>query len=321
MTSEYKSGPANRRTLEVLILSYNHAAYIRQAVESAFAQEDENTSVFVSIIDDGSSDETPGILDDLERRYEKRIRVVRKSHRGVRAISANLNELIRDAKGDYIAFLASDDHYLPGVLPKCLQRLAEEPQAALLIGQGRNEWPSGSVKAAIDAETTRVLAGEDPVRLESFVTSRIPVIYLQGTVARRSFLQVAPVFDPDLIADDWVFFIEVSRRMKNSKNRFIFYDSAIFTRKFHDKNTSRDNDVHYKRVVEVASKYLAGKNARRVKNIALFKRWRRAFSDDGFWGSLGPLFDYLRVDPLGGRVIVFAAQKTRAQVTRVFGHA
>jgi|GEM_PF-4019437 len=305
-----------KNSLEVLILSYNHADYIEKAISSAFAQEDESVRISVSVIDDGSSDRTPEILDELESRYGDKLRIVRKEHSGVRAIAGNLNELIRDAKADYVAFLASDDYFLPGTLSRCVGRLSETPDAALLIAQGQNEWDGGEVGPALDEKTIEVISSEDPSILEEFVTSRVPVIYLQGTLAKRNFLSSEPVFDPDLIADDWVFFIRSSRRMIKSGRRFIFEKSIIFSRTFHGENTSLNSEVHFERVCEVASKYLNKRDSFRVIRGVSFSRWRKLYLRLGFQGSFGAFVDYAKIDPMFSKLLLFYAKSLHSNIIK-----
>jgi glycosyltransferase involved in cell wall biosynthesis len=98
---EYK--PA-KVTISVVIPAYNSAAYIRETLESVLAQTYPPLETIV--IDDGSTDTTAEIVQS----YAGRVRLLQQDHQGV---SAARNLGIKEARGDYIAFVDSDDLWLP----------------------------------------------------------------------------------------------------------------------------------------------------------------------------------------------------------------
>jgi glycosyltransferase involved in cell wall biosynthesis len=87
--------------VSVVIPTYNRAAKVRRAIESALAQTAPCFEVIV--VDDGSSDGTGQILGEL---YGDRIRYFAQANQGV---SVARNKGIAEATGEWIAFLDSDD--------------------------------------------------------------------------------------------------------------------------------------------------------------------------------------------------------------------
>lgn len=85
----------------VIIPVYNGGATLPRCLDSAACLLDAE----VLIVDDGSTDETPNILQDYARKYEN-FRIFRQENRGV---SAARNVGLDNAKGDYILFLDADD--------------------------------------------------------------------------------------------------------------------------------------------------------------------------------------------------------------------
>jgi len=87
--------------VSVIIPTYNRAAQVGNAIDSALAQTFGDCEVIV--VDDGSSDGTGQILRET---YGDRIRYFAQANQGV---SGAWNRGIAEARGDWIAFLASDD--------------------------------------------------------------------------------------------------------------------------------------------------------------------------------------------------------------------
>jgi len=109
--------------ISVVIPSFNHARYLRECLDSVLAQEPAPLEVIV--IDDGSTD---GTLDIL-RSYGERI-VLLQQQGGRQARARNLALAV--ARGEFVAFLDSDDRWRPGRLAAALAAFAAQPQADLV---------------------------------------------------------------------------------------------------------------------------------------------------------------------------------------------
>jgi glycosyltransferase involved in cell wall biosynthesis len=109
--------------VSVVIPSFNHARFLRECIDSVLAQQPAPLEVIV--VDDGSSD---GSLDIL-RGYGSRI-VLLQQHNGRQARARNL--ALARARGEWLAFLDSDDRWRPGRLALALAAFAAQPQAALV---------------------------------------------------------------------------------------------------------------------------------------------------------------------------------------------
>lgn len=115
----------SRPRVSVLLVTYNHAAYIAQAVESVRAQQLEGGWELV-IGEDCSTDGTRAILEDFARRDPLRIRLYcREPNLG---LAENLRLAWRECRGDYIAMLEGDDYWTdPRKLNKQVAALDAHP--------------------------------------------------------------------------------------------------------------------------------------------------------------------------------------------------
>src|SRR5436190_24170616 len=96
--------------VSIHFVSFNQAAFIEESLESALRQDYPNLQIVAS--DDGSTDGTAQIIERYARRYPDRIHAITGGPN--LGITANCNRALRECKGEYIAFLAGDDLYLPG---------------------------------------------------------------------------------------------------------------------------------------------------------------------------------------------------------------
>jgi glycosyltransferase involved in cell wall biosynthesis len=111
-----------RPEVSVIIPVYNRSMHLRQAIDSVFSQT--FTGWELVIADDGSDD--PATLGILAGLSDPRVTVVRLPHTGSPA--AARNEAIRAAKGEYLAFLDSDDLWLPDKLSLQVSALSDRPE-------------------------------------------------------------------------------------------------------------------------------------------------------------------------------------------------
>lgn len=109
-------------TVSVVVPAYNRVESVSRAIDSVLAQTLDDLEVLV--VDDASTD---GTADVVERYDDPRVRLLR--HETNRGGSAARNTGINHATGQYVAFLDSDDEWLPRKLERqvdCLQSRSDE---------------------------------------------------------------------------------------------------------------------------------------------------------------------------------------------------
>lgn len=116
--------------VSVIVPTRNRAAMVREAVESVLAQKGAPFEVIV--VDDGSEDDTMRVLEA----YNNAVRILRRESPG--GVSAARNAGLMVARGEWIAFLDSDDLWLPGKLRAQLDYFRNQP--AMRICQTDEIW-------------------------------------------------------------------------------------------------------------------------------------------------------------------------------------
>ena len=129
--------------VSVLLASYNHEKYVEAAVRSVMAQK--GVAFELIVIDDGSKDKSPEILERLSA--ELRFRYVHRENKGV---VATLNELVSLARGKYFCSFASDDVMPPDRLKIQSDYLVNHPQHKVCFGQIHLMDEQGNVSAEPD---------------------------------------------------------------------------------------------------------------------------------------------------------------------------
>ncbi|VCV39361.1 glycosyltransferase family 2 protein [Escherichia coli] len=97
--------------ISIIMPSFNSGKTIAESIESVISQTYENWELLIT--DDCSSDDTISIINTFISK-DHRIKLFQNSKNSGAAISRNLS--ISNARGDYIAFLDSDDIWLPNKL-------------------------------------------------------------------------------------------------------------------------------------------------------------------------------------------------------------
>lgn len=105
--------------ISVIVPVYNVVLYLEQCVESILAQKCDDLEVI--LIDDGSTDGSGVLCDDLARK-DARIHVIHQRNAGAAAAK---NTGLRAATGEFLTFVDSDDYLEPDAYPHMLQLLRE----------------------------------------------------------------------------------------------------------------------------------------------------------------------------------------------------
>jgi len=110
------------KKISVIIPVYNRPGFVQEAIQSVLDQTYSNLEIIV--VDDGSTDKTPDVLDS----FKDKIRIIHQENKGV---SAARNKGIENSSSRWLAFLDSDDIWLPEKLRMQMQFFEDHPDAKI----------------------------------------------------------------------------------------------------------------------------------------------------------------------------------------------
>ena len=128
--STAESLAADAPTLSVVLPNYNHGKLISRAVTALLAQE--RVPDEIVIIDDGSTDDSLGVIEALAARSANIRLITNRTNQGA---TAALASGLAACRGRYVYFAAADDWVLPGFFSTALPVIERHPDAGLVCGE------------------------------------------------------------------------------------------------------------------------------------------------------------------------------------------
>lgn len=206
-------------TVSVVIPTYNRETVLPRALDSVLAQTYGDFEVIV--VDDGSRDGTAGVMAEYVRR-DGRVRYCRQSQNA--GVSAARNRGIREAKGEFVAFLDSDDEWAPTKLERQIERFREANSEVGLVYCGvETVYGDGGGWTFVPehrGDVYRDLLLKNVIHTGS------------GAMVRRSVTQAVGYFNEEIPAiEDYEYWLRISRHYQ-----FDYVQEALV--RYHDTRTT-----------------------------------------------------------------------------------
>ncbi len=226
-------------TVSVIVPTYNRAAFVGAAIQSALDQSRVPDEILV--IDDGSTDDTPEVLSQ----FAAPVIVVRQPNRGR---SAARNAGLAHATGDAVIFLDSDDLLMPECIERCAEALEQNPEVGVVY-----------TDAYLCDHNAEPLA-----RYSEAMPGSRPSGMVLGELARRNFLTIASMVRRECLtgiefelgmehAEDYDFWRRLAARCQ-----FEYIDQPLMRYRFHEGMTvSSGLGATLKGEIEVQRRFLA----------------------------------------------------------------
>lgn len=189
------SHPAEHDVVSIVIVCFNQAHFVAEAIESARRQTYDKLEVIV--IDDGSDDNTGEVVA-----RHSGVRYIRQNNQG---LAAARNTGISRSNGEFIIFLDADDRLRPNAASIAIEHLRAHPECAFVSGEYCDIGVDGKIvgqweRPTIDREHYLALLKSN------YIACHAAVAY------RRSVFQVVEGFDSRLNpCEDYDLYLRISR--------------------------------------------------------------------------------------------------------------
>lgn len=203
-----------KELISVIMPCFNGEAFLEEAVRSALGQS--HPEVELLVVDDGSSDRSPALLEALGREFPGRLRVFSQKNSGPFP-ARNLG--LSQARGEYIAFLDADDYWAPDCLAR-LHRALEGAGADLAYCGWQNV---GNLSSGNEPYLPPRYESEDPV--QSFL--RACPWPIHAALVRRSVIEALHGFSVRRFSamdyDLWIRLLAVTAKLVRVPEVLAFY--------------------------------------------------------------------------------------------------
>jgi alpha-1,3-rhamnosyltransferase len=236
--------------ISVIMPAFNHELYIAEALQSIGNQTYKNIELIV--INDGSTDRTAEIIGDyIKKNIEKNIRYLNKGNEGV---CKALNKGLEMSTGDYIAFLASDDLWLPDRLAVQLEFMENNKNIGMVFADAwflnftsktNSKW--SDYKPQIRNNFKNGIQNTDMYAL--LLTQ--PLVPALTVLIRRHVLLEVGFFDEDLVYEDHDLWLRIAR---NYPLGYLHQPLAYY--RLHETNVSNDSGFMIRGMLQTVKKHL-----------------------------------------------------------------
>jgi glycosyltransferase involved in cell wall biosynthesis len=250
-----------RKAVSVIITTYNDTEYLKEAIESVLSQTYKDYEIIV--VDDGSTVDPKPFLED----YRPFITYIRKKNGGV---SSARNAGIKASHGKYLAFLDSDDLWLPEKLELQIIHFIKFPKIGLVYTDACSFDGRGILRESKFHNNTIYDGPYDGMVFERLFSYNF--VPFSSIVVRRCCLEKDKVvgFDEirrDVIQDDFDFLLRLARYYP-----FGYVDRVLMKYRIHGSNLTSNFEKLYTRDFATIDKTIKTFPELNLKNAGFVKK-------------------------------------------------
>lgn len=272
--------PPDTPLISIVIPTYNRADLIPKAIQSVLDQTYQNWELI--IVDNYSDDRTKEVIDSFR---DPRISMLLIPRTG--SVAASRNFGIQHSKGEWIAFLDSDDWWFPAKLSSVCKVIQNNPDLIyhdLQIVSGPEDAKS--------RRKTKSRKLKDPIFLDLLLNGN-DIALSSVTVRKSIFMKVngmneSPTF---LAIEDY----ETWLRIAQITNLFAYIPKTLGAYRLHDRNIGKINNFQY--LSNALKEYideLDKKQLRRYQSLYIYQIARSNYHDKKFNETTGDLIFVIR---------------------------
>lgn len=237
----------NKNLISVLIPSFNHVNYLRDAIESVWRQKYPNIEMV--IVDDASTDGSFDLLNILKKESPLAMHI--HSNERNYGPSYSLAKAFELSRGDFISFLASDDIYISSRFEKQMSYF-DDKNLMILFSNGIIMHNDGTFGGNVHGDNVKFLSKKSAADILTYLYTHTSPFFIQTALARRVLIE--DCFDKNSIADDWVININIFNKLiKNGK--YLFTDDIVFCYRQHSENIHKNIKRHIALQEQVIATY------------------------------------------------------------------
>ena len=229
-TSAHRRAQQTPPLVSVIVPSFNHASYIEVALASVFAQTYRHLELIV--IDDGSTDDSPAILERVMVACPFPHRLLLRGNRGA---ATTINEGIALAQGAYVNVLNSDDAFEPARIALCVQYIHDAgadwgfSRCTVIDAHGEPVPDSAPVAHSVTASTNSLR--RQPCVSDAFFRAN-PAISTGNLFVSKTLMSDVGGFSDLRYNHDWQFCLSASWRSEP-----VYLEMPLYRYRLHGRNT------------------------------------------------------------------------------------
>jgi len=224
--------------VSVVMTSYNHEKYLQQAIQSVVNQS--YTDFELIIVDDCSNDNSREIINKNEDQYNFIKSIYHETNRGV---AKTINDGRYQAKGDYIAHIASDDVWTTKKLERQMMILDEKPNTLV--------WSDGAI-----IDSNGISSGKTFIEKHSAVDRKKSGNVFSELLKGNMIFGSSCIYNSDIVGridydeslrylNDFKYWLQLAEIYN-----FVFIPSCLAKYRLHNNNSSLTRDFEKRNAKE-----------------------------------------------------------------------
>ncbi len=221
----------NMLILSIIVPIYNVEKYLERCIESLFAQDIDVSDYEIIMVNDGSTDKSLSVAEDLAAKHENII-VVSQNNRG---LAGARNTGLKQAKGKYIMFVDSDDFLMPNVISKML-RISFDNELDILMARMKVMDADGRYHEGLiqPFKSDMVVSGEYALLHGVNIASVCGMLYSSDFLHKNNL-----IFTEGMTHED----VDFNTRCYPVAKRMLFSDLVSYVYFWNSTSLNRSNSV------------------------------------------------------------------------------
>jgi hypothetical protein len=243
--------------LSILVLTYNHGRFIKACLNSLLALDYPNKEI--CLLDDGSSDDTFRIATETLRDANCKVTLQSQPNSGGETAS-NSQKLLGLAQGRHVLFMSGDDALTVWFdAERTIETMERDPSLAMTLARAiyvHSSDPS-YLRTIYTRDFTELLKTGDPEAIfRDHLCKRVSLLFLQGAIVRKSFLEEFGGFDTTALSDDYAFMFRAINAMRRTGRRFVFESQNVWLYRLHDEALHNRQFRQREAIFQIVAKYV-----------------------------------------------------------------